>query len=191
MRGRLVAVGIGFASLLAIGGGAVMQGCYSAPEPQCGFLCGSNPPCPEDYQSLMIPSADGSSMVCRCVLPGVTAQMCFLTDAGGIDQPIVVDTPMNEGIPIIDGELPDVSPDVTVLIDVPEIPDAMIDAAVTPDAEIDAAVMPDAAVDAAMMPDAALDAAVLPDAAPDAPPDAAVDAAISPDAADDAAIPAD
>lgn len=190
MHGRLVAVGIGLASMLALGAGAVMQGCYSAPEPTCGFLCGANPPCPEDYQQLMIPSADGNGQVCRCVLPGTTAQMCFLVDAGGgLDQAPPIDG-------MVDG-LPDVSVEIDAAIDAPVvidsmvdavIPDSMVDAGVVPDAMVDAEI-PDAAIDAFVMPDAAIDAFVMPDA-PDVP-DAAVDAAVTPDAADDAAIPSD
>ncbi|HUJ63388.1 MAG TPA: Ig-like domain-containing protein [Kofleriaceae bacterium] len=47
MRRILVAV-VGLGAIAALASGA-MPGCYSTPEPACGFVCGTGATCPDDY----------------------------------------------------------------------------------------------------------------------------------------------
>ena len=71
--GRIAYVGVAVAASLA------MVGCYSVPQPVCGFFCGSGGECPDDYTCS---TADN-----RCHLDGAPAQMCSTHDAGPIDSP--------------------------------------------------------------------------------------------------------
>lgn len=48
MWGRLVSFGVALAFLVVIGG-AIGAACYSLPTPDCGFACGPNGLCPDDY----------------------------------------------------------------------------------------------------------------------------------------------
>lgn len=69
--GRIACVGVAVAASLA------MIGCYSVPQPACGFFCGSGGECPEDY------SCQASDN--RCHLNGSPPQMCATHDAGVAD----------------------------------------------------------------------------------------------------------
>lgn len=87
-----------------------MTGCYSVPQPACGFFCGSAGECPADYTCS---AADN-----RCHLNGSPAQMCSTLDAGIVDAPdappdvpgnvppaVVGTTPANgaDGVSVITG----------------------------------------------------------------------------------------
>ena len=56
-----------------------MLGCYSVPQPDCGFFCGSGGACPDNYTCQ---TADN-----RCHLDGSKPQTCSTHDAGPIDSP--------------------------------------------------------------------------------------------------------
>jgi hypothetical protein len=164
MTGRLFAVGVGVASIVALGGGAIISACYSPPQPVCGFVCGPAGLCPDDYTC----QADS-----RCHLNGAPMMACDMIDAG----------PSPEFVSLIDAT-EDAQPDALIdaeLIDA-EIPDAMDDAGA--DAMTDAGVdaMDDAAIDAQI--DAMADAAIMIDAqmVDSAPSVDAIDAPPDPDA---------
>jgi len=115
---------------------ALGAGCYNEPRPVCGFFCGPNASCPDDYSC----NAEG-----RCVLVGTPAStVCAGLDASVDAPPDMVDAP-----PV---DAPPSDSDVDAMIDAPV--DADVDAMV--DADVDA--MVDAGVDA--MPDAMDDAGV-------------------------------
>jgi hypothetical protein len=148
MTGRLLAVGVGVASVLALAFGAIVPACYTAPEPICGFVCGPGGACPDDYTCM------GDS---RCHLNGAPMMSCGPVDAG-------VDAHIVDAMP--DGFVP-----ADTMVDA-EMIDAMVDAAPAIDAMVDAAPMIDAMADAQMLdapPDAMPDAAIVVDSAPDAP----------------------
>ena len=71
--GRIAYVGVAVAASLA------MVGCYSVPQPACGFFCGSAGECPDNYTCN---TADH-----RCHLDGSKPQTCSTHDAGPIDAP--------------------------------------------------------------------------------------------------------
>ena len=71
--GRIAYVGVAVAASLA------MVGCYSVPQPACGFFCGSAGECPDNYTCN---TADH-----RCHLDGSEPQTCSTHDAGPIDAP--------------------------------------------------------------------------------------------------------
>lgn len=72
----------------ALGASLAMTGCYSVPQPACGFFCGSGGACPADYTCS---AADN-----RCHLNGSPAQMCSTLDAGTSD---AVDAPLDASAP--------------------------------------------------------------------------------------------
>lgn len=74
----LVAVVAGFC-LALVGGISLAPGCYNVPQPACGFFCGANGECPDDYTC--------SSADHRCHLNGSPAMTCFSIDAGPVDVP--------------------------------------------------------------------------------------------------------
>ncbi|MBL0217004.1 MAG: Ig-like domain-containing protein [Myxococcales bacterium] len=77
MLGRIAYVGMALGLCLALVAGlSLAQGCYSVPQPVCGFFCGASGACPDDYTCM----ADN-----RCHLNGAAATMCFSIDAGSID----------------------------------------------------------------------------------------------------------
>jgi hypothetical protein len=80
---------------LALAAGALLvlalPGCYDVPKPQCGFRCGPDESCPEDYTC---DHADG-----RCHLDGSPASLvCGTVDAaiGGPDA--AIDAAINAAI---------------------------------------------------------------------------------------------
>ncbi len=181
MTGRLLAVGVGVASVLALAFGAIVPGCYTVPEPVCGFACGPNGACPDDYTCM------GDS---RCHLNGAPMMSCGMVDAA-VDAPVVLFDGMPDSFVIpdalpdamVDAEMIDGAVDAMTDAGVDAVPDAMVDAmadAMT-DAMLDAP--PDAMVDAAPMIDAMVDAPML-DAPPDAMPDATIVVDSAPDAPD-------
>lgn len=108
---------------------ALGAGCYNEPRPVCGFFCGPNASCPDDYAC----NAEG-----RCVLDGTPAS----TVCPGVDAAIdaAPDAPFDAPVDAM------IDAAVDAMIDAPV--DAMVDADV--DAMVDAPVdaMPDAMVDA-------------------------------------------
>ena len=164
MRGRLLAIGFGLGSMVALGLSSIVPACYSPPEPACGFTCGPNGACPDDY----------SCLSGRCVLAGAS---CGAVDASVL-RDVSIDTPVDAfspdvgdtGSPIIDSPIEDAAIDAAptpdAMVDAMPDADAMVDAAPAADAMVDAAPTPDAMADAAALPDAAIDAGVMDDAAP-------------------------
>lgn len=69
--GRIAYVGVAVATSLA------MAGCYSVPQPDCGFFCGAAGQCPDDYTC--------STTDNRCHLNGSDPRMCGSHDAGPLD----------------------------------------------------------------------------------------------------------
>ena len=158
MRARLIAIGLGLASLVALVVGAIVPACYSPPQPVCGFVCSNTGACPADYTCA--PTLDN-----RCHLNGMPITSCDMVDAGvGLEviNPEFVEFP---DAPMIDAPV----------IDVPII-DGMVDGMVDgmSDGAVDAAPMVDAMIDAAPMVDAMDDAAPMVDAMGDSAPDDAV-----------------
>ncbi len=147
MTGRLFAVGVGVASVVALAFGAIVPACYTAPQPVCGFRCGNSGTCPENYTCQMEQAKPGFG---RCILNGESAATCDLFDAGPLDTFVQLD-----GMP--DAELPDsfVQPDAPTdaemidaeMIDAPMVDAPMVDGPA--DASPDAAPMVDAGVDSA------------------------------------------
>jgi Bacterial Ig-like domain len=92
--GRIAYVGMAVAASLA------MVGCYSVPQPACGFFCGSAGECPDDYTCN---TADN-----RCHLDGSKPQTCSTHDAGPIDAPDAPPDVPNDGnvAPTILGNTP-------------------------------------------------------------------------------------
>ncbi len=70
---RIAYVGVAMAAAVAL------FGCYTVPQPACGFFCGSAGQCPDDYTCS---TADN-----RCHLNGSAPQLCGTHDAGPIDTP--------------------------------------------------------------------------------------------------------
>jgi hypothetical protein len=69
---------------LALGGllglaypGLALPGCYDIPKPECGFRCGPDGACPEDYTCAPV---DG-----RCHLNSAPPSLVCATPDGGID----------------------------------------------------------------------------------------------------------
>jgi hypothetical protein len=61
----------------------VLPACYDVPKPQCGFRCGPDGACPEDYTCN---PTDG-----RCHLDGAPASLVCATDDAGVDGDAGVD----------------------------------------------------------------------------------------------------
>ena len=84
-RGRRSLLALALSALLS----CALPACYDVPQPQCGFRCGPDGACPEDYTCS---PADG-----RCHLDGSPASLvCAASDAG------------------VDDAAPDATPDATV-----------------------------------------------------------------------------
>jgi hypothetical protein len=67
-----VSLGVASALIVALAG-AIVAACYEVPEPDCGFLCGADGACPDDYTC-----ADGH----RCQRIGAPATVvCTTPDA--------------------------------------------------------------------------------------------------------------
>ena len=130
MTRRYAYLGVVLGVLFALGGGiTALPACYEVPRPTCGFRCGPDGECPDDYACS---SDDG-----RCHLNGSAPMVCATPDAG-IDVDGPPDSAFDAGLDGSPDATPDARPDAA--------PDARPDA--TPDATPDAS--PDAALDAAI-----------------------------------------
>ena len=82
-------IGAGRRLLLALGAllAAALPACYDIPRPQCGFRCGPDRACPEDYTCN---TSDG-----RCHLDGSPVSLVCGTVDAGVDTPpdMVTDAP--------------------------------------------------------------------------------------------------
>ncbi len=92
MGRRIAYLGVAIALCFALLGTlSVTQGCYSVPQPECGFVCGPGGACPDDYTCN---SADN-----RCHLNGSAPQQCLGGADAGIDTPDSIGVDMGSNTP--------------------------------------------------------------------------------------------
>ena len=72
-RGRRPLLSLALGALLTW----ALPACYDVPKPQCGFRCGPDGACPEDYTCS---PTDG-----RCHLDGAPASLVCATEDAGVD----------------------------------------------------------------------------------------------------------
>jgi NAD(P)-dependent dehydrogenase (short-subunit alcohol dehydrogenase family) len=119
-----VSLGIAIA-LLVVLAGAIVAACYSVPTPDCGFLCGPNGACPDEYTC-----ADDH----RCHRVGAPADLVCSTPDAAIDA--MVDAMPDAPVDAMVDAMPDAPIDAMVDAPIDAMPDAMIDAMI--DAMLDA-----------------------------------------------------
>ena len=93
---------------------AALIGCYSAPKPDCGFVCGDQGECPDDYHCASVDN--------RCHRNG-TPDSLVCGDGGIVDAPPPPPPPKMDAAPPADAKPADAMPDAPP-------PDAAVDAAV-------------------------------------------------------------
>lgn len=134
MTRRLLPLGVALALLAALVG-AIISACYDIPRPACGFVCGPDGACPDDYtcasDHYCHRNGESDGVVCR------TPDAALPADAAPDAQ---ADVGSDAAADASEADAAaDAAPDATeadAALDGPDVPDAMSDA--MPDAMNDA-----------------------------------------------------